>query len=230
MNESTFKRRLFWFLLGSKLVVLLYLFLVVETGVASYELRALSSVLIASFVGYIGPLWKDVVANKATEDDPGSPTLRKRFVQVSYIAFPLYVIVTLVLLTMVLNGALMGGKGVGFMETPGYRVIRLSKTTALFAGLETVFALYLAPIIASVTEKKKEVAQAAPVSPESSLIAQHVASHEYVKALTVAQIDDPHMMLEAAQLDAIEDEGIRNKPKNISKAYKIQEALWKSMG
>ncbi|MEL6627387.1 MAG: hypothetical protein AAFU33_21315 [Bacteroidota bacterium] len=229
MNESTFKRRLFWFLLGSKLIVLLYLFLVVETGVASYELRALSSVLIASFVGYIGPLWKDVVANKVAEDDPGSPTLRKRFVQVSYIAFPLYVIVTLVLLTLVLNGALMGGKGGDFIETAGSRVIRLSKTTALFAGLETVFALYLAPIIASVTEKKKVVAQV-PVNPHFSIIAQHVASHEYVKALTAAQIDDPHMMLEAAQLDAIEDEGIRNKPKNISKACKIQEALWKSMG
>lgn len=150
MTESRFKVRLFWFLLGSKLLLVLYIFLFLKSGMTQSEFYASLALMSPLLAAYLVPLWKEMVANRKglNKDSSKDNPLNKQFIQVCYIAFPLYVLIMAVILTQFVTGELFGGVSGTFDAKP---VDRTGILAAYLAGVETAFGLYLGPVITALT-------------------------------------------------------------------------------
>ena len=150
MTKRHFKKRLFWFLIGSKVFLLLFLFVVIAGGITSNEKWTAAALMIPLLAAYIRPLWKEI------SDDPEQAkitirkegkVLKKTFVQVAHIAFVLYVIAIATVLFMFMDGSLFQGDG----SIEALSADRTGSLAAALSAIESIFGLYLGPVIAALT-------------------------------------------------------------------------------
>lgn len=161
MTINRFKTRLFWFLIGSKLLLVVYTYLFLKSGMTPGEFYASLALMLPLLGAYLIPLWKEVVSQpqeKSSSQIDHSPKLKKQFVQVCYIAFPLYVLVVGIVLTNFVTGDLFTS-GTGTFED--VYTDRTGTLAAALSAVETLFGLYLGPVITAVTRNRGQIQQKA---------------------------------------------------------------------
>ncbi|MEO1416233.1 MAG: hypothetical protein AAFW00_13190 [Bacteroidota bacterium] len=187
MTVGKFKKRIFWFLVGSKLLVLACIWLFVKGSVSNSETWTAMAMVLPLFAAYISPLWKEVTSNITEEESPNeqeNEKLKRQFVTVCYIAFPLYTFIILMVLTLFVTGGLFGGAGAVIGEEQPDRSGILA---AILASVESAFGLYLGPVITALTQKQEKN----PKEETRKEVGKLIEARKYAEALQRTGIEDP---------------------------------------
>ena len=142
MTEKKLKRHILIFMFISKiLVVLLILFHWDTHGFSQSEAVATFALVLPLFTVYLTAMIKDAITNPYKESSDNSEqnrTVKSSFITLTYISFPLYLIVILYVITLKPRG-----------------IFVFSDLQTAIAGVESIFGVYIGQIVFSLFKKEE---------------------------------------------------------------------------
>lgn len=165
MNEKTFKTHLLYLLLGSKMLIALYAIFFLFSGISLSERTMVIALSLPLLAAYLVPLWKDVF--KPDIPLPGTNKKKKKKAtpllsepvpihkyRIAIGAFVLYTIVIMVVLTIFLTGSMFPNEADAFSDSS---LNRSGILAGWISGIESLFGLYLGPVITSLVGRWRVV-------------------------------------------------------------------------
>jgi hypothetical protein len=140
MTEQVLKKRIFFFMLLSKIFVICFVIIISQLGGLSHsETPGALSALIPLFSVYITVMVNEYIKNRYNTKPEKKIKLKPTFVKLTYIVFPVYVITIIGLLLIKLEGT------ISFQQFQTY-----------LTTIETGLGVYIGQIVFGLFKQKDE--------------------------------------------------------------------------